>query len=136
MSANPYQPSATGTPFPGCPDDSRDDLRRIARHQQQILLCFVVFFLVGQISWFDIDTYIVKLFLSLAGLLIVLTGMTFACILAVRVYGKFVGGLLGLLMFVPVVGLLGLLVVNRKATSILRKHGIKVGFYGADPAGV
>jgi hypothetical protein len=40
---------------------------------------------------------------------------------------------LGILTLVPLVGLLVLLAVNNKATTILRSHGLKVGLLGADP---
>jgi hypothetical protein len=42
------------------------------------------------------------------------------------------GVLFGLLTFVPCLGLLGLLVINQRATAALQKEGIAVGLLGAD----
>lgn len=58
--------------------------------------------------------------------------MVFILMLATRLYGTGTGVVLGVLTLVPLVGLIILLVVNAKATGILKKHGIKVGLLGAD----
>lgn len=52
--------------------------------------------------------------------------------LAILLYGTGKGVLLGLLTSIPLVGLIVLLVVNGKATSVLRESGVHVGFFGAD----
>jgi hypothetical protein len=38
---------------------------------------------------------------------------------------------LGVLALIPLVGLIVLLIVNGKATKILREHGVRVGLMGA-----
>ena len=38
-------------------------------------------------------------------------------------------------MFVPLLSLIVLLVLNSKATAILKEHGVKVGLFGADLKG-
>ena len=40
----------------------------------------------------------------------------------------------GLLALIPCIGLITLLIINSKATSILRRNGIRVGFLGANLA--
>jgi hypothetical protein len=45
-----------------------------------------------------------------------------------------VGIACGLLALIPCIGLLTLLIINSKATGILRQNGIRVGFLGADLA--
>jgi hypothetical protein len=52
--------------------------------------------------------------------------------LAIKIYSIVVGVLLGILTFVPCLGLVMLLLVNGKATNILKENGVKVGLLGAD----
>jgi hypothetical protein len=67
------------------------------------------------------------------GILVVgLVGTVFVFLLAIKVYSTGVGVLLGILTFVPCIGLIVLLVVNGKATAILKQNGIKVGLLGVD----
>ena len=60
--------------------------------------------------------------------------VSLACVfmLATKLYGTAVGIVLGLLMLLPCIGLITLLIVNQKATSILKSHGIHVGLFGAN----
>jgi hypothetical protein len=53
-------------------------------------------------------------------------------LLAIKVYSTGVGVLLGILTLVPCIGLIVLLIVNGKATGILKQNGIKVGLLGAN----
>jgi hypothetical protein len=41
------------------------------------------------------------------------------------------GVVLGILTLIPCIGLIALLIINGKATAVLKNHGIKVGFFGA-----
>jgi hypothetical protein len=67
-------------------------------------------------------------------LIAAVAGLIFAIMLASKVYDSVVTVvLLALLMLVPCLGLIGLLVVNQKATNVLKKNGITVGLFGADP---
>lgn len=52
-------------------------------------------------------------------------------LLAVKLYGTALGIVLGILSLIPLIGLLVLLGVNGKATSVLRANGVKVGLLGA-----
>ncbi|MBI83684.1 MAG: hypothetical protein CMJ81_10850 [Planctomycetaceae bacterium] len=67
----------------------------------------------------------------LFGLLIVLASTFLVISLAIKVFSTGIGILLGLLTLVPCIGLLGLLLVNIRATRVLRQNGIHVGFFGA-----
>ena len=61
-----------------------------------------------------------------------LVATVFVFLLAIKVYSTGVGILLRVLTLIPVVGLIVLLIVNGKATAILKQNGIKVGLMGAD----
>jgi hypothetical protein len=67
----------------------------------------------------------------LAALAVVVAGAVFVFRLAIRIYGTGWGVVLGILALIPLVGLIVLLIVNGKATRILRKNGIGVGLLGA-----
>jgi hypothetical protein len=60
-----------------------------------------------------------------------LAGAIFVFLLATKLYGTGGGIALGILTLVPLLGLIILLIINGKATGILKKHGILVGFLGA-----
>ena len=64
----------------------------------------------------------------------VITGAVFVFMLSLAIYSTAVGILLGILTLIPLLGLLVLLMVNGKATTLLRQHGIRVGLMGADPS--
>jgi hypothetical protein len=53
-------------------------------------------------------------------------------VLAMKVYSVIQGILIGILTMVPCLGLLLLLLVNQKATKILKDNGHNVGLFGAD----
>jgi len=73
------------------------------------------------------------LIIGIAILVVGVTAAVFVFMLALAVYSTGTGIVLGILTLIPIVGLIVLLIVNGKATSILRQHGIKVGLMGADP---
>ena len=58
--------------------------------------------------------------------------MVFVFLLAIKVYSPVVGILFAILTLVPCVGLLMLLLINGKATRILKQNGIRVGLMGAN----
>src|SRR5438874_686209 len=129
MSDNPYQsppPSAFDSPprAIGVHSGNRNDLRRVAIYQKGIIGCIGVYLiaLVLQVA-FPPE---IRLFLALAVLLVILTGTVFVFLLAMKVYQPVVGILLGVLTLFPCIGLIALLVVNAKATAILKQNGIHV----------
>jgi hypothetical protein len=64
---------------------------------------------------------------------VVVTAAVFVFMLSLSVYNTAAGIILAIFTLVPLVGLLMLLIINGKATTILRQHGIRVGLMGADP---
>ena len=58
-------------------------------------------------------------------------GLVFTILVATRVYSTGTAIVLGILLFIPCVGLIVLLVVNQAATKTLTDGGIQVGFFGA-----
>lgn len=129
MSDNPYLPPVTDQPAVGVLSGRREDLRSVALYQKGILICVLVY-LLAMIFQFALPEEIRPL-VGLAVLLVGLVGTVFVFLLAIKVYSVAAGVLLGLLAIVPCVGLIVLLIVNGKATSILRQNDIRVGFMGA-----
>jgi hypothetical protein len=135
---NPYQsPEAVGVRT-----GSRQELYRVARYQRGVLLCLLAQILIWvgsvvlrvgqQTPDGEAAVLPVQLLLSLGLIVISLVGVMFVFLLAINVYSTVVGVLLGILSLIPCLGLLILLIVNGKATSILRRNNIKIGFLGAD----
>jgi hypothetical protein len=65
-------------------------------------------------------------------LVVGLIAAIFTILLAMKTHGTGLGIILGVLCLVPILGLLILLLVNQKATTVLQLNGIKVGLLGAD----
>jgi hypothetical protein len=108
----------------------RDDLRGIALYQKGILVCILVYILlvVGQFAL----PVALQLVLFLVAAAVSITATVFVFLLATKVYSPGMGILLGILTLIPLIGLIVLLIINGKATSTLKSHGIDVGLLGAD----
>lgn len=108
----------------------RDSLRSVAWFQKGILICILIylgltvggFFVPAELKWA----------VGIIALPVIIGATVFVFLLAMKVYHPAVGILLALLTLVPCVGLLVLLIINGKATAILRQHEIRVGLLGAD----
>ena len=61
-----------------------------------------------------------------------ITGAVFVFMLSLTIYSKAVGIVLGILTLIPLIGLVVLLIINSKATKILKANNISVGLLGAD----
>jgi hypothetical protein len=109
----------------------RNDLREIATRQRAIMFCILAYIVLIVVR-FVVPPPLV-LVIGLAILAVGVTSAVFVFMLAIALYGTGAGIILGILTLIPIVGLIVLLIVNGKATSILRAHGIKVGLLGADP---
>lgn len=111
------------------PPESPYDLRAVANRQRAVNLCVLAYILVavGRL----VAPPQIAIYVALVGLAVVLTAVVFVFMLATQIYSTGLGILLGVLTLVPLVGLIVLLVVNGKATRILRAHGIPVGLLGA-----
>ena len=117
---------------------SPEDVQRIAIYQKGIIVALAAnlglqFFVIiigipGAQS--EVAAFAV---LGLVGVLIatVLLALVFTFLLARSLHGTGIGVMLALTQFVPCVSLIVLLVLNAKATSVLRKSGLIVGLFGA-----
>lgn len=130
MSDNPYQSPSVESQIVGVKSGRREDLRSVAKYQKGIIFCILIY-LIAALCQFAVPIEI-RPVIGLAILVVGLAGTVFVFLLAIKTYSTGVGVLLGILTLVPCVGLIVLLIVNGKATGILKQNGIKVGFLGAD----
>ena len=121
----PLQPLSYATPQP-----ARTDLRQIAVRQRAIMYC-ILGYVCCAVAQFVVPTPL-KMMLAFGALAAGVTGAVFVFMLAVAIYNTGVGVLLGILTLIPLIGLIVLLIINSKATSLLKAHGIRVGLLGAD----
>jgi hypothetical protein len=126
------------------PDPDRGKLREVALRQRAVTSCLLVYLIVGvaRISLLPNPgnppnpkdgpgPIILILIVGLLTLAVIITTAVMVFRLAITIYGTGTGVLMGILTLIPILGLVSLLIVNGKATGILRSHGIKVGFMGA-----
>jgi len=130
MSYNPFEAPQSDSRVIGILSGKREDLRSVARYQKGVIVCILIYFL-AMFSQFALPPEL-RMFLGIGVLFVGLTGAVFAFLLAIKTHGTGQGILLGILCLVPCVGLLVLLIINSKATSVLKQNGIKVGLLGAD----
>jgi hypothetical protein len=130
MSYNPFEAPASNSRAIGIVSGSREDLLKVAKYQKGILVCILVYILAvaGQ---FALPLQIRPL-VGLGVLVVGLVAAVFTIRLAMKTHGTVLGIILGVLCLVPILGLLILLLVNQKATTVLQLNGIKVGLLGAD----
>jgi hypothetical protein len=126
MSMDPLSPPPLNYAVP----QPRADLRNAALQQRALNLCILAYIIVGILSFAGI---LPPLLVGLLALGIIVTGAVFTFMLALSVYGTAAGIILGLLTLIPLLGLIPLLIVNGKATSLLRANGYTVGLLGANP---
>ncbi|HEX5444000.1 MAG TPA: hypothetical protein VFW87_09240 [Pirellulales bacterium] len=129
MEDNPYRAPLADEPAMGVLSGRREDVRSVALYQKGILVCILLYICVIVGQYFVPPQLL--LFLRLGVLPIALTGTVFVFLLATKVYGVGLGILLGVLALVPCFGLIILLVVNGRATHVLRQNGYRVGLLGA-----
>lgn len=139
MSDNPFQSpqnqSVQKPPVIGVLSGQQHDLRSVAVFQKAIMICILVYVgtVIASIVMQQIKpSFIFAVLIGAIAIATALTGSVFVFMLSIKVYGTGVGVLLGILSLVPCVGLIVLLVVNGKATNILKANGYNVGFLGAD----
>jgi hypothetical protein len=128
----PPPPPGTGGPMPlgYAPPAPRNDIREIAKRQRAIQICILVYIcaVVGQ---FIVPPEL-RIIPALIALVVIITATVFVFMLAIALYNTGVGIVLGILTLIPIVGLFVLLIVNGKATNVLRQHGVQVGLLGAN----
>jgi hypothetical protein len=130
MDENPYAAPQADTQVVGVLSGRREDLRSVAKYQKGIIVCILIY-LIAIFFQFALPVEM-RTFLLVGIVIVGVVGAACAVLLAMKVYGTFIGILQGVLIVIPVVGLLVLLLVNGKATKILRQNGVKVGLLGAD----
>jgi hypothetical protein len=105
-------------------------LRDIAVRQRAVMFCILGYFGLVVLQFaFPPELRIV---LGIAAAAVSITGAVFIFMLALSLYNTGAGIVLGILTLVPILGLIILLIVNGRATTVLRQHGLKVGLMGAD----
>ena len=109
--------------------DARADLRTVAIRQRAIMYCILAY-IVAAILRFVLP-FPANLIMALVVLAAMITGAVFVFMLAISLYNVGVGVTLGILTLIPLVGLIVLLIVNGKATNVLRDHGVHGGLMGA-----
>ncbi len=134
MSENPYQSPKGYEPAVGVKSGRPEDLRSVALYQKGILVCLLIYLIAmvgGMLGQFLLPPALLTI-LGLGVLCLGMVGLVFVFLLSVKVYQVGVGIALGLFTMVPCLGLLVLLIINAKATAVLRSNGYKVGLLGAD----
>jgi hypothetical protein len=112
------------------PAEGRSDLRQIAVRQRAIMYC-----ILAELAMIALQIALPSPLNLLAVLGLVaaaITAAVFAFMLSMAIYSTAVGIIMGILSLIPYLGLLFLLIINGRATGILRAHNIKVGLMGAD----
>lgn len=112
------------------PRRNRENLRNIAMAQKGILFSILAQFLVGGIQ-FVVPVHLRLVVLLPMALATSIVATVFVFLLATKLYTQGLGILLAILTLVPCIGLVVLLIVNGKATAVLKHHGIRVGLLGA-----
>ena len=128
--AAPIPPSLPPVPPPIPVERSRENLRFVAAKQKGVLLALLLYFVV--LAGVFLVPPRLKPVLQLACGAAGITAAVFVFMLAIRLYGTAGGVILGILTLIPVISLIVLLVVNAKATGLLKANGVHVGFLGAD----
>ena len=133
MSQNPYAPPKELSPAPGVLSGSHEDVRAVAVYQRILLVWILVYIIAsifvgsmeeGKFEQYKIIFYLIAGFLGLAV-------AAFIFFFTSKFYGTGIAIVMGVLALIPVLGFLILVVVNGKATKVLRDNGYKVGFLGA-----
>lgn len=112
----------------------RETLRAIAFNQKAIILCIVVYLCLIPVQFAIPEES--RIYLAFALIPLGITATVFVFLLATKVYSTGMGVLLGILTLIPCVGLIVLLIINAKATSTLKSHGIHVGLLGASSSDI
>lgn len=108
---------------------SQDDLRQIATRQKGVLICILIYLLTVLATIVVGESLLVPA--RIVFIAVAIGATAFALLLAVKLYSTATGIVLGLLTLIPLIGLIVLLVINGKATGILKENGISVGLLGA-----
>ena len=130
MTFNPYEAPKSDTRAMGVLSGNLEDVKAVAKYQKGLILCILVY-LIAVIVQFALPAEL-RLLRALGFATVSITALAFVFLLATKVYGTAIGVLLGILTLIPIVGLVVLLIVNGKATHIIKQNGFHVGFFGAN----
>ena len=130
MDRNPYEPPSAPLEVTGVNRGTREELKKVAQYQKGVLFC-ILFQILGGIGQIVVPEEL-AVFFGLSVFVVAIAGMVFVFLLAINVYSTGTGILLGILSLLPLIGLIVLLVVNGKATGILKENGVRVGLLGAN----
>ncbi|MDG2383676.1 MAG: hypothetical protein P8N76_18535 [Pirellulaceae bacterium] len=131
MAENPFQSPDSPSPAVGVISGSHDDLRKVAKFQKGVLVCILIQLVVVFICLIVLPSELVIIALGISSIVGIVSAV-FVFLLSVQVYGVALGIVFGVGCLLPCIGLISLLVVNGKATAVLKQNGIKVGLLGAD----
>jgi hypothetical protein len=132
MEENPYAPpEATDLAF-GVKSGKRADLKTVALAQKSIIVCILLNF--GAIAARFLLPPELGIFLAAGLVILFLVQLVSVVFLATKVFNVLTGVIYAIGTIIPCIGLLILLIVNNKATEILRKNGHHVGLFGANLA--
>ena len=129
--SNPPLPLPVPLGYALPPSRAGPDIRKIAGMQRAVIYCILAEILIVIFRVAMNGNLTARV---LIGLVYFAVGILAAvCIfgLAISLYNTALGIVLGVLTLIPGIGLVVLLIVNGKATTILRQHGLKVGLMGA-----
>lgn len=132
MTSNSYSPPTTDQTLPRTED--HEVLSRIASSQRLVIYSILGYFaliawaaLAGSVGLPKALTSVISVALFLA---VALMGLYGAATLAYRLLGVVGAVICGVLLFVPLVGLLTLILLSGQANKRFKKAGIRVGFLG------
>jgi hypothetical protein len=131
MTSTPPPMPTQPPPVPAQPTFRREDLREIAQRQKVILLCVLVYIIIAVLNAINpmgLQPVIRGLILFAAGIV----ALVFVILLASKLYPSATCTLLCILVLIPLIGLVSLLIINGKATRVLKENGIHVGIMGAN----
>jgi hypothetical protein len=128
MSDNPYQAPPVIRGAVGVNSGRFEDVRKVALYQKGVLVC-ILFQFLGLFFQFMFPPELILL-PALGVVLSALAGTVFVILLAINVYNLPIGILLGVFTLLRCLGLIVLLLINGKATSVLRRNGLRVGLLG------
>jgi hypothetical protein len=130
MDENPYASPRNIGPAVGVKSGRREDLKTVAFAQKSIMVCILLQILGGASRFFVPQEFLLYVLIGLLCVLVASTVSVF--VLAMKVFNTGLGIVYGIGALIPCIGLIVLLIVNQKATKILRENGHEVGFLGAD----
>ena len=110
---------------------ARIAVRDAAWYQRAFIICFLCD-VVGMVMLFNARPVLLNVIATASFVLAAsVAGAICVFMLSVRVFGPRIGGILGVLAIVPVFGVVPLLFLNWKATTMISQQGRHVGLMGA-----